>query len=165
MVVIDPSGNASYNGVLVSLEHRFSSNFSALVNYTWSHCISEGDFQGDIGSATFLNPFNLAMDRGDCNYDLRHIFNTSLVLTSPFKGHSPVGALLRNWRLAPLVHAQSGLPLNVTDGKDLSLAGSNRASLDRPNVVSPNVYTSSMGPSLQWLNPAAFGFNAPGNIR
>ncbi len=33
--------------------------------------------------------------------------------------------VLKNWQIAPLVHAQSGAPLNVTTGVDNSLAGTN----------------------------------------
>ena len=34
-------GVASYNGLLVSAQHRFTKNFSVLSNLTWSHCLTE----------------------------------------------------------------------------------------------------------------------------
>jgi len=35
---VDPSGTGSYNGLVLTLTHRFARNFSSTTNYTWSHC-------------------------------------------------------------------------------------------------------------------------------
>jgi hypothetical protein len=157
--------NASYNGLLASVQHRFSHNFTLLANYTWSHCISDYDFTTDLNGTGFLNPYNLKMDRGNCNFDIRQIFNASIVAVSAVKGNSILAKLARNWQIAPLLHTQTGAPINITTGKDNSLAGTNTiTNFDRPNLVLPNMYTSSWGPSLQYLNPAAFAQNAPGTF-
>jgi hypothetical protein len=104
------------------------------------------------------------MDRGDCGFDIRHIFNLSVVATSPVRGHSFTAHLLGNWQLAPLVRALSGIPLNVSTGLDSSLTGVNSAdSPERPNLVAGvNPYSTDLGSNLQFLNPAAFTQNAPG---
>ncbi|HLH03062.1 MAG TPA: carboxypeptidase regulatory-like domain-containing protein [Bryobacteraceae bacterium] len=158
--ILDDGANANYNALLVSVQRRLANGVTFLSNYTWSHCISEADFGGDITGPGFMNPYNLAEDRGDCNFDIRHIFNTSIVATSSFGNHGIWSALLSNWQIAPLVRALSGVPLNVTTGVDASLTGIN---LDRPNLA-PGVdpYTNNWGPNLQYLNPAAFVRNAPG---
>ena len=44
----DDGANATYNGLLLSANHRLSQNFSALLNYTGAHCISEGDASSEI---------------------------------------------------------------------------------------------------------------------
>jgi hypothetical protein len=158
--ILDDGANANYNALLVSAQRRLANGITFLSNYTWSHCISEADFGGDITGPGFMNPYNLAQDRGDCNFDIRHIFNTSIVATSSFKGHGVWTALLNNWQVAPLIRALSGEPLNVTTGVDASLTGIN---LDRPNLVAGiDPYTTSWGPNLQYLNPAAFKRNAAG---
>ena len=107
-----------------------------------------------------MNPNNLRQDRGSCNFDIRHIFNTSIVATSKVRGTSIWAHLLNNWQIAPVIRALSGAPLNIVSGVDASLTGVN---LDRPNLV-PGVATvnSSWGSKLQYLNPAAFTINAPG---
>lgn len=157
-------GNANYNALLVSLQRRLSPNLTFLANYTWSHCISEGDFTRDIAGPTFLNPYNLAMDRGDCGFDLRHIFNASIVAKSPVRGSGIWAHVLGNWQIAPLLRALSGTPLTVTTGSDTSLTGINSGdSPERPNYIAgQDPYVSGWGSKLQYLNPAAFVSNTPG---
>ena len=83
IVQTDDGNNAHYNGLLISLNHRFASNFTWLVNYTWSHCISTYDFGGELAGNNYQNPNNRNAELGDCNFDRRQIFNTSLVAMSP----------------------------------------------------------------------------------
>ena len=40
----DDGAVAHYNGLIVSLQHRFAHNFTVLSNYTWSSCVSDYDF-------------------------------------------------------------------------------------------------------------------------
>jgi hypothetical protein len=40
-------GTANFNGLILSANHRIANNFSALVNYTWSHCLSNMNYTGD----------------------------------------------------------------------------------------------------------------------
>jgi hypothetical protein len=160
LVNIDDGANATYNALLASLNKRMSHSLTLLANYTWSHCISDGDFRGDVTGQVYQNPYNRRADRGDCNFDVRHILNTSIVATSPVKGNSFVGHVLGDWQLAPLIRALSGVPVNVLTGTDVSLTGVGN---DRPNYV-PGVraVNDSWGPNLQYLNPAAFVAAAPG---
>src|SRR5450759_777056 len=54
---------------------------------------------------------------------------------------------------SPIISRFTGNPIQITDGKDISLSGQN---LDRPNVVLPGqVYASPKAVSA-YLNPAAF---------
>src|SRR5215813_3698257 len=68
------------------LQHRFSKGFTLLTNYTWSHCVSEVDFTGELAGSQYQNPFDRHANRGNCNFDVRHNFNTSLVATAPAVG-------------------------------------------------------------------------------
>ena len=162
VITTDDGANAFYDGLLTSIQHRFSHGFTFLSNYTWSHCISDGDFTGNVGNEQYQNQSSRRADRGDCNYDIRHMFNASFVGISPAIGPGWASHVLRNWQVAPLVRVTSGLPLIVATGKDNSLTG---IGLDRPNLV-PGVdpYNASWGPQLQFLNPAAFTQNATGTF-
>jgi Carboxypeptidase regulatory-like domain len=158
----DDGGNSSYNGALFSVQHRFSNHYTMLANYTWSHCLSEGDFSGDITGPYYQNPTNRGADHGSCNYDDRHLVNVSMVVESPFKGRTWTGRLLGNWQVSPSLHMQSGQPLNILSGKDNSLSAEN---LDRVNPVAgvPS-YSPSWGSQLQMLNPAGFVSNPTGTF-
>ena len=171
MTTIYDEGNASYNGLLAAVQHRLSRNFSFLGNYTWSHCISSGDANGDVTGPSFENPANPSLDRANCGFDVRHIFNTTLIASTHFSSlHGWTGALVNGWEIAPLVRILSGAVLNVTTGTDNSLNG---LGLDRPNLVNPNVVysnttiTQNASGNRQYLSAksaGAFAANATGTF-
>lgn len=168
MTEVDDGGNSSYNGLITAIQHRMSNNFSFLANYTWSHCLSVGDAPGDIAQNIYEDPNNPRLDRANCGFDVRHIFNTSFIAASHFSSlHGIAAALVNNWQIAPLIRITSGLPLDVTSGSDISLNGQGR---DRPNLVNPNaVYThdaitQNASGNRFYLSKAAFSQNAPGTF-
>jgi hypothetical protein len=164
---LDDGANAHYQAMLLSIQHRFAKHFNFSANYTDSYCVSDYDFGAALAGSANSVPFSRGSDRGPCNFDIRHIFNTTLVALSEVKGGNPwVNRLLSNWQVAPLFHVASGQPVIVTTGSDRSLTGLNN---DRPIQVLPDVYASSHGcngapPCYQWLNPAAFTPNPIGGF-
>jgi hypothetical protein len=160
VVTTDDGANSSYHGMLLAVQHRLSHGYTFLANYTWSHCISDGDFTGNLGNPQYQDQNNRLSDRGNCNFDIQHLFNATFVGTSPGWGHGWLRLLDKDWQLAPLLRLASGLPVNVLTGKDNSLTADNQDRPDRvPGVV---LYSASLGSKLQWLNPAAFTANATG---
>lgn len=165
---MDDGAVAHYNGIIMSVTHRFANNFTFLANYTLSNCISDADFGAALAGSSNSQPFNRHADWGNCVFDTRHNFNTSLVATSEFKrGGSVLNFLLSGWEIAPLVHAAGGQPLNITVGKDNSLTGLGN---DRPNQVLANtsapssICNNGSTPCVQFLNPAAFAANPLGTF-
>ena len=156
----DQNGNSNYNGLLVSIQHRFANGFTLLSNYTWSHCISDVDFTGELAGSQYMNPASRAQDRGRCNFDVRHNSNTSFIVESPMHGNSFAARVLKGWQLSPILSVRSGIALNITLGQDVSLTA---VGLDRPNLESPSIYPDNRGPN-NWLNRAAFATPAPGTF-
>ena len=156
----DDGGVSSYNGLLVSLQHRFAQHFTVLTNYTWSHCISDLDFQGELAGTLYQDQRNRSAERASCIYDHRSIFNMSLVALSGGIGSGFLKNLTNNWQIAPIITASSGAPFTVTDGTDISLTGGGH---DRPNQV----LTSAL-PAQQtvnsFINPAAFQIQPAGTF-
>ncbi len=154
----DGGANANYNGLLVSARHRFSSSYTVLANYTWSHCINEGQFVGTLAASGYQNPYDRNADRGSCAFDLRHIFNLSLVAETPrFAGNRMARYLLSGWQIAPIVALRSGGRFTPVTGVDNSMTG---VGLDRPNVAADPYSRNSS--RLLWLSPAAFTSNPQG---
>jgi hypothetical protein len=152
IVQSDPGNVANYNGLLLKLEHRFGHHFNMLTNYTWSQCISTYDFGGELAGNNYQNPQNRRAEKADCNFDRRHIFNTSMVAESPGFGSSVLRAVTKDWQVAPIVSLYTGQPFTITTGSDVSLTA---VGADRPNVVSgvsnPFPHTTDM-----WFNTALF---------
>jgi len=155
----DQSANANYNGLLVSIQHRLANNFTLMANYTWSHCISEKDYVGELAQAYYMDSFNRRRDRGSCNFDVRHVSNISMIVMSPVPGKGLMGAIFRDWQLSPMITLRSGSAINVTTGLDNSMTGTG---LDRPDQVLSNQYVVNRGVDHGWLNRAAFSPNALG---
>ncbi|MGA8730822.1 MAG: carboxypeptidase regulatory-like domain-containing protein, partial [Terracidiphilus sp.] len=159
--LVGDEGTANYNGLVATLQHRLSSTFSLLANWTWSKCLDEADGQGDLAGTTVEDPNNPRLDYGPCGFDYQNVENLVIVAKSNFQRFNRAGRLLvNNWELAPLMHITSGAALNVTSGQDNSLTDVN---LDRPNLV-PGVspydkvkFNKASGEAnREYLNPAAF---------
>jgi hypothetical protein len=165
--LLDPGANVSYQAMLLSVQHRFSKNFTLQSNYTWSHCIAStyADLTsgGPDATETYSNPNNRNADRGPCYADRRHILNfTGVARTPRFSGRT-LGILANNWSLSGIYKIQSGQPLDVFMFADRALTG---ITVQRPNQVLANVYGPA-DPGSQYLNPLAFSrpaLGATGNV-
>jgi len=164
-VLVNSVGMANYHGLITTVQHRLSSSFSLLANYTWSKCLNVADAQGDLAGTTVENPSNPGFDYGPCGSDFRNVGNIVLVTKSNFGLSRFYALLLNNWEFAPLAHIVSGAPFTVTAGQDNSFTAVGN---DRPNLI-PGVpvylhqaIRSGTGVANRgYLNPAAFAQVCP----
>ena len=160
----DPGGTQSYNGLVLTVQHRFSKGFTVNSNYTWSHCI--GDYSQEfttpnVGSG-YQDPNNRRYDRGNCVFDRRGNFNLSASYQMPQFSNKVTRMVAGGWRISPIFRYLTGQPLTITTGVDRAL--NDNTLTQRPNLISPNVYT---GGFLNYLNLAAFqqpAFGTLGNL-
>jgi hypothetical protein len=157
LILLDDGGNAEYDALYFSANHRLSQNFSVLANYTWSHCISESNILGELIGSGYQDPNNRNADRGNCVTDVRQIFNISFLGTSPRLRSPVLGRLLGHWEVAGIAGARSGFWLTPLTGVDASLTN---VGVDRPNLVADSHLANPT--ILQWFNKAAFRKNDPG---
>jgi len=136
-IYIMAGANASYNGMVASIQHRMSSNFVFMANYTYSHCISISDNAADVSTITIQNPANIKGDKGSCGFDFRHVFNISTVASTHFARTGLLGQAINHWEISPLLHATDGAPFTVWTGTDNSLIDLLN---DRPNLTGKCVY-------------------------
>jgi hypothetical protein len=171
-VLVGDEGMANYNGLITSINHRLSSTFSLLANWTWSKCLDIEDNQGDVSSITVENPNNPALDYGPCGFDFRNIENFVVVAKSTYGfSNRIVKEVLDNWEIAPFLRIQSGAPFSVTlgsgtanDDSDTDI-GNDRATLIPGVPVYQKVAFRSQSAATEqfreYLNPNAFALTNP----
>jgi hypothetical protein len=123
--------------------------------YTWSHCLDYGS--GDF--ATITNPYDLKLDRGNCDLDRRHVLNLNYVWDLPFfKGSQSkaMRSVLGGWQISGITSFQSGLPKTaIVSGDNAGVGGANV----RPILLSnPNEGPKTVG---EWFNTGAFATPEP----
>jgi len=156
---LDDGSTASYNGLLLSAQHRLASHFTVLGNYTWSHCIA-GAFTSELDGVQYTDPNNRAFDRGNCaGIDHRTLINVSAVEEMPRFSERWLQIIAGNWRLSQIMKIQSGGYFSVTTATDQAL---NSIGAQRAASVG-NPYPSQQT-FATWLNPAAFAQPALGTF-
>jgi hypothetical protein len=155
----EDSVSSNYHSLQAKLEKRFSHGLSFLGAYTWSHSIDGASvFFGSGANATTIFPqdnYNLAAERGNSDFDIRHRLSWSVTYELP-RFHGVPKLLGAGWEVGGIVTLQTGQPFSVLTGKGLSGTGLGN---DRPNLVGdPNA-----GPHTvqQWFNTSAFVDNLP----
>lgn len=142
--------NANYNGLLVSLQHRFAKNFTVLANHTWSHCLTESEVALN-GAGGGQDAFNRHGEYANCLSGREQVFNLSAVVRSPKFASPWVNRLAGGWQESTIFTAMSGSYSTVVVGTDNSRTGNGA---DRPNVIG-TVNVSNPG-IAQWFNTSAF---------
>ncbi|MEW6734122.1 MAG: carboxypeptidase regulatory-like domain-containing protein [Acidobacteriota bacterium] len=132
--VYESTAKSFYHAATISVQKRFSNNYSINAHYTYSKSIDEvTDFNSDFAAQ---NPLNLTADRSLSAFDQRHRAVISGVFNSPVKGESLTAKLLGNWTVAPIFTAGSARPFNLLLGFDAN--GDGRSQSDRPGAAGRN---------------------------
>jgi len=157
-------GVANYHALVTSFERRFSGGLVLLAGYSWqkSHDIlSSTAFEGN-GNA---HPYGqIDKDYALSNFDRRHRFTGSFNYVLPFKSKGVLGAVAGGWQTNGIVTFQSGGPLNILNGIDISRTGIGQDRVD----IAGNPALSSDRPKgekiLSWFNTRAFTEPAAGTF-
>jgi hypothetical protein len=150
--------NANYNGLLVSLQHRFTHHFTVLANETWSHCLTESEVALN-GGGFGQDAFNRHAEYGNCLSAKQHVFNLTSVVTSPKFSTRWMSVLAGGWQESTIFTASTGSYSTVTVGTDNSRTGNGG---DRPNVVgNPNLNAPTL---TRWFDTSAFQTAAIGSF-
>jgi hypothetical protein len=157
---VDSNGTRGYNAMVLTIERRATKGFTALANYTWSHCIDTG-ITTNTNTIQTWDPNRRPFDRGNCELDRRQNFNLSAVYQLPQFPNHWARVLASGWQVSTVARVLSGPWVTVASGVDNALTG---VGDQWPNVlgdVSPYVANKGSGSRL-WLNPAAFAQPASG---
>jgi hypothetical protein len=134
------AGTANYNGLTVSLQRRLAAGISFNVNYAYSHAlddVSNGGIQGFgvsglVTDGSLLqpqNPNNIRGNYGSSDYDVRHYFSATVMVTDMFRRagfHWGPKRVFGGWTFSSNWFLRSGLPFTIVDNSATdTLAGYN----------------------------------------
>jgi len=152
-----PTSTSRYNALQASLNRQFGTRFQAQASYSWSRCVDIGSSSGpQEGSYGVTDPYDQSLDRGPCAFNRSQNITVNGLYSLPFGRNR----FLSGWRIAGLLTGASGIPVNVIDGFDQSLAG---ATSPRPNYSGASgchpyqiLSRPIAGPAIQYFNPACY---------
>ena len=154
--IADDGGTANYEGLNVSADKRLSHGVNLHANYTWSHCISDPWNQNPTNGGVYI-PGDRRRWRSNCvGIDIRHLFEMSMVATTPKFSGRALRLLASGWQFAPNLEIKSAQLFTVTTGSDVALT---TIANQTPNLVNTNPYPANQSPA-QWITKSAFQ-NAP----
>lgn len=117
-------GTSDYHSAQLSFRKRFSKELSFDFNYTFSHSLdlaSANEASGSITGVSILNPLDLKVNRGNSNFDVRHLINANYLWSLPIgsgkkffgkAGRIP-DLLIGGWDMTGIFRYNSGFPAPV----------------------------------------------------
>jgi hypothetical protein len=168
---LENSGISNYHSLQLRMEKRYSAGLSFLTSYTYGKALANSpdhlstSSQGngtDVG--IFKEPqngFDRRSEYGPAEFDVRQRFVASAVWEVPFGRDRRFGSsaariadlLFGGWEIAPILTAQSGLALTVTQPQLLNLGGERRS---RPNRIGNGSLPESQRTVDRYLDASAF---------
>lgn len=162
------NGNSWYNGLVVSVSHRYTSWFQGSAGYTWSHSI-DSNLGGAAGASassgilfaqtapTSLYNNDFADEKGSSATDQRHkLILTGIFSPKVYKGTGPVKHVVNGWQLSAISTFASGFPINSTIG------GVSTTTL--PTIPGQTFFATSTVNGLGGFNAQRVPFQPIGNL-
>jgi hypothetical protein len=157
------TGDASYKGMDLSFEKRFSKGYSYRASYTIGNARDQAPEHLNASSGRSQNGRDLASWDGPSDFDIRHRLVANFIAELPFGDgkafvQDGVGAkILGGWMVTGIYSARTGRPMTITQGNNNVGAG---------HTGLPNLTGDPKGAqtSEQWYNPAAFTQVLPGTF-
>ncbi len=155
-----PVSSASYNALTAKFDRRFANGFMLLGSYTWSHAIDNDveDLNSTAGEG-IQNNYDLAAERGNSIFDMRHYFVASALYNLPFgDGRRYLdttgwrNAVLGGWQLSGILSLHSGPPFTPYLSTDVAETGTT----NRPNRIGSGVLPAGQSSIEHWFNVADF---------
>jgi hypothetical protein len=106
-----------YDSLQLSLQARPSAGAMAQVSYTLAKSTDEGSaalgrLEFSNGQARSPDPYNVALNKGPSDFDVRHALSMNFAWMLPFTGNGGLhSALVEGWQLSGIFTALSGIPM------------------------------------------------------
>ena len=107
LLVNTSSAHSTYDGMLLTANFQLPHRSQLSANYTLARARDDNSNLGPFTLVSALNPFNLAAEAADSNFDVRNSFNLSAITNLPL-----------GFKFNPILIARSGLPYTPIIGFD-----------------------------------------------
>ena len=166
--------NSFYNSFQLSVVSRFSRSFTGQLSYTFAKSIDDGSSslgrnEFANGQARSVDPFNLKLNRGLSDFDVRHRLSANFSYDLPFgpgrtylaKAKGVTRVLVEGWQVNGILTAETGIPVSpiFTFDQDRDASTDNE---QRPNLA-PGVTSIPRVSRLQLFDPNLFVLPAVGS--
>jgi carboxypeptidase family protein/TonB-dependent receptor-like protein len=114
--ILENKAFSNYNALQLTVNKRPTHGLAFLAAYTYAHSLDEGSGEG--GGLSAIDAYNLRLNYGASDFDIRHRFTLSPTYTIP--GIKSPGQMLQGWVVSGILSLYSGLPWYPSDAtKDL----------------------------------------------
>jgi hypothetical protein len=173
----DSTGNESYQSLQLTLQQRVNRGLSVMANYTFSKALDTlpyltVDTTPSSGpGAPYVYPIYQpnfkALDVGPTDFDRRSVFSGSYLWAFPsLEGSARIlRAVVNGWQVTGIFQIETGAPITITAGKDVSMTGLNqdRALYNGQKAYGPGACNTTAS-CKNYLNPTAFALPTTGNF-
>ncbi len=152
--IVENGLTSDYNSLQLQYRRRLSRGVTALMSYTWSHCLDYGSLNLTIG-----------YQRGNCDFDLRHSYSAALSYNLPNVGHGEFASFaLHGWGLDDRFSARTAFPVSINGNTVFdSMTGKQMdAGADLVSGQPVYLYGANCDSTLQGLGDLKSGQGCPG---
>jgi hypothetical protein len=158
---------SNYHSLQSQLQKAFSDGSLVNASYTWSHGLTDIQFDRGAGGATTpQNTYDIRNNYGPTAADRRHIFTANFVWNLPFLRNRSgfVGHVIGGWEVSGIQTFQTGLPLTPFTAQDVDPLGQGclgpSPCLIRPNQLG-NLDSGAPHTITQWYNKSLLADPSP----
>jgi hypothetical protein len=160
-----PWGNSSYNSLQTTVDRRMGSvRFTTA--WTWAHSID--NTSGESSNSPIQNARDIAAQRGNSTFDVRHKFTAGAMVDMPFgrgrqllaSAPGALDAVIGNWQVNSIITLQTGLPFTpIMQTNQLNIGGGTQF----PDRIGSGKLPAGQRSIEKWFDPTAFV--SPGQYR
>ena len=156
------SGLSRYNGLQISIERRFATDFHFGIAYTYSRSRDNSSSLTDV----LPNAYDDKAYWGPSDFDRAHVFILNTIYEVPwFKGSATWRRrVLGNWQFSGVYQAQSGSPFSVRNNVDYAGVGAGSGNQFWNLTGNPGTAVTNFTNSAVWFDKNAFTIPASGTF-
>lgn len=172
------SGSATFNSLQGFIQRRVTNGLSVTGSYSYSKSMDTLPYAtidtppssgpGAPYAIPIYEPDYKRLDIGPSDFDRKNVFSGSYVWALPgmSTGNEVLRGVIKNWETTGIIQAQSGEPLTITAGSDISGTAllADRAVWNGQRPYGNAACFAKTVPCKGYLNPADFSLPTQGNF-